>query len=92
MMDEIVTWQTDEIVCPHCGYVFGESYEYIGDEIVECLNCERKFALESEEYVVYTTIKVDWLKQWREYNRAQIYRAEWKILKASRTVKVVFDE
>ena len=78
MIDELDTWNTDEIVCPYCGYVFGESYEYIGDDIVDCPNCERRFVLESEEYVVYTTSKVDWLKQWREYNREQIYRSEWQ--------------
>lgn len=92
MIDELDTWQTDEIVCPYCGYMFEESYEYIGDDLVDCPNCEHKFVLESEECVTYTTSKVDWLKQWREYNQSQIDRAEWKIWKEKNTVKVVFDE
>jgi DNA-directed RNA polymerase subunit RPC12/RpoP len=78
MIDELDTRFTDEIVCPYCRYVFRESYEYIGDDIVDCPNCEHRFVLESEEYVVYTTSKVDWLKQWRIYNREQIYRSEWQ--------------
>ena len=92
MIDKLDTFQTDEIVCPHCGYEFSESYEYIGDDLAECPECEHTFVLESEEFVVYTTSKVDWLKQWRKYNRAQIDRAEWKIWKEAHTVKVVFDE
>ena len=86
------TWQTDEIVCPYCGFEFEESYEYIGDDIVDCPNCERRFVLESEELVLYTTSKVDWLKQWKEYNRAQIARAEWRIEREKRTIAVRFDE
>lgn len=92
MIDELDTQFTDEIVCPHCGHVFSESYEYIGDDIVECPECERKFELVSEEYVVYTTSKVDWLKQWRTYNNNQIFRADWKIWREKNTVKVRFNE
>lgn len=78
MIDKFITYQMDDIVCPYCGYVFLESYEYIDDYIVDCINCGRRFVLESEESVTYTTAKVDWLEQWREYNSVQIYRSEWQ--------------
>ena len=92
MIDELDTWRTDEIVCPYCGYVFDESYEYIGDELVECPDCMKKFELESEEIVEYTTTKPDWLRRWRSYNNEQIYRSEWRIQHAERTAEVRFDE
>lgn len=73
---EFATTRTPEIVCPFCGYVYDESYELIGVEMVECENCMRRFELESEEFVEYTTNKPDWLRRWRAYNNVQVFRAE----------------
>ena len=71
------TTQTDEIVCPFCGYEFEESFNYLYAEVVECENCTRRFELETTETITYTTRKIDWLQRWKAYNREQIYRAEW---------------
>lgn len=38
---------TDEIVCPHCGYEFSDSWEIRGD-IGECHECEKRFCIERE--------------------------------------------
>ena len=44
---------TDEIVCPHCGYEHGDSWETIdentgdGDKIVfQCSECEKSFTVQ----------------------------------------------
>jgi len=67
-IDEIDTQGTPEIVCPFCGYVFDDSWEYNGDDMVEC-DCGKKFNLYSEYTVEYYTCKPDWLKEWRRHNR-----------------------
>lgn len=76
---EFDTEQNSEIVCPFCGHEFDESYEFIGDDMVECDACTKRFELETEELVYYTTRKPDWLRLWREYNSEQIYRANWRL-------------
>ena len=55
------TEYTSEIVCPYCGYKFGDSYEYHennGDEI-ECHDCENKFTLNIHFSVDYSTSKLE---------------------------------
>jgi len=83
-------FQTDEIVCPFCGYKYDESYEYIGEEMIECDECGKKFELESEEVVYYTTKKPDWLRQWRIYNNNQILRSKFRREKATRAIPTDF--
>ena len=53
---------SDEIVCPHCGYEFSDSWEYHDtqdEQKVECLNeeCSKTFSLFVEFDVTYKTIK-----------------------------------
>jgi protein-arginine kinase activator protein McsA len=47
---------TDEIVCPHCGFKFGNSWEYQSGT-VECGDCKREFHCEVDYTVTYTTSK-----------------------------------
>lgn len=49
---------TDEIVCPHCGYEYQDSYEWhdYGEE--DCIECEKSFSIERITTIQYTTRKV----------------------------------
>jgi len=69
---------TDEIVCPYCGYVHSDSYEAVGDTDVidECVNCLRKFKWDREVSVTYDSYKIDWLKEWVRYNKRKISERE----------------
>jgi transcription elongation factor Elf1 len=60
--DEIDTDGTDEIVCPHCGEVFTDSWEYGRDEDigeVECGECEKTFYARRNISISYTSEKLD---------------------------------
>ncbi len=61
-VDEIDCWRTDEIVCPHCGEQFTDSWEYgdaedIGD--VECGECDKTFYVRREIDISYTSEKIE---------------------------------
>jgi len=49
---------TDEVVCPHCGYEYGDSWE-MRDGEHECPECEKSFDLVREVSVSYTTSKIE---------------------------------
>lgn len=52
---------TDEIVCPHCGYEHGDSFEYLNaghdDGETECDGCGKRFRWFAEITVTYSTEK-----------------------------------
>ena len=48
---------TDEIVCPHCGYKFEESWEWEDEGEATCYGCEQDFTFERHTTVEYTTEK-----------------------------------
>lgn len=54
-------WGTDEVVCPHCGHVHSDSYEWIRDSgnnneaEVDCCDCGKTFFMEWDWSVSYTT-------------------------------------
>ena len=50
------TRQTDEIVCPYCGYIHSDSWEY-EDGDVTCCDCDLLFTVERNTEVTYTTTK-----------------------------------
>jgi hypothetical protein len=51
------TQYTQEIVCPHCGYEFSDSWE-IGDyELLSCPSCWNEFCLYRWVEVTYCTAK-----------------------------------
>ena len=73
--DEIDTWNTDEIVCPWCGYVFGDSWDYDeNDDLIQCPECEKTLEMQMEHHITYYTQKPDWLQQWRVWNARNISR------------------
>lgn len=50
---------TDEIVCPHCGYEFNDSWEFRSDSgVIDCEECGKTFRYERELLVYYSTSKV----------------------------------
>lgn len=59
-MEEIEHEYTKEIVCPHCGEEYSDSWEYGQDsEELECYECSGKFHYEREVEVTYTTVKCE---------------------------------
>ncbi len=61
-VDAIDTFRTDEIVCPHCGQVFTDSWEYGNQEDigeVECGECDKAFYVRREIDISYTSEKLD---------------------------------
>lgn len=67
-LDELDTVQTDAVVCPFCGEVLCDCWEYEGEELVVC-DCGKTFRLEVDYSVTYSTYKPDWLQEWRKENR-----------------------
>jgi DNA-directed RNA polymerase subunit RPC12/RpoP len=51
----------DEVVCPYCGYVHTESYEFFddmeGDEDIECIDCGEEFRVSRIVTIQYTSRK-----------------------------------
>jgi hypothetical protein len=76
--DEFDCNYNSHAVCPYCGYVDYESYELEGDDgecsIVDCCNCERQYRYIRHIDVSYSTSKINWLDEWRCYNRGKINR------------------
>ena len=62
MSDEIRCTMTDEVVCPHCGYVDGDSWEWFRDgpeeREIECPQCGKVFLAEAEYEVSYTSREI----------------------------------
>jgi protein-arginine kinase activator protein McsA len=62
MSEDIDHEYTKEIVCPHCGYEYGDSWEYgDGEDIgeLECDNCYKPFYAERIITIDYSTQKLD---------------------------------
>lgn len=49
---------TDEIVCPHCGYEHGDSWEAPDDGEDDCEECGKPFRFVRDITVRYSTTKV----------------------------------
>lgn len=57
MMDEFDHTLTEEIVCPYCGEIESDSWEYNGDDgEIECSNCEQTYAYTRVVDISYTTV------------------------------------
>jgi transposase len=54
---------TDEVVCPYCGYVFGDSWEFIrggrNDGKADCDGCGKTFGWSADFDVTYSTTKTE---------------------------------
>ena len=49
---------TDEVVCPHCGYEFSDSWEMPeSDDAVDCPDCHEVFSMERNIEITYVTKK-----------------------------------
>ncbi len=48
---------TDEIVCPHCGHMYSDSFE-VSEGEHECRDCGNAFNVERDVSVSYSTEKV----------------------------------
>lgn len=57
MVRDFDTSLTDDIVCPHCGHEFSDSWEYDldGSAELECEECEKKFFATRNISVTYST-------------------------------------
>jgi hypothetical protein len=63
-MTELETEYTSDIICPHCGEEYGDSWEYNDDdgETLNCISCGEPFHLSVDFNVSYTTKKLKELK------------------------------
>jgi DNA-directed RNA polymerase subunit RPC12/RpoP len=61
MEKEIDCSYTDEIVCPHCGYEFNDSYEFFQhnneDAEVQCYECDKEFIVGRYIDIKYNSYK-----------------------------------
>ena len=57
MTDLIDHEQTQEIVCPYCGYVFTDSWEFDNGGTTECERCSCEFRYERDYW--YSTCKME---------------------------------
>jgi DNA-directed RNA polymerase subunit RPC12/RpoP len=55
---EFDTSYTDQIICPHCGYKFHDSWEYGESGELDCPECEKSLFMEKSVSVYYTTRKI----------------------------------
>ena len=49
---------TDEVVCPHCGYEFGDSWELGDGGELECDECGKEFEFYRHVEVTYCTYQI----------------------------------
>ena len=57
--EEIDHMFTDEVVCPHCGEEYQDSWELPDSDDRECYNCGEEFHFERNVEVTYSTYKKD---------------------------------
>ena len=58
-MNDINHEYTNEIVCPHCGAEWSDSWECANDYgEEECDECEKKFSYNRDVEVTYSTSKI----------------------------------
>ncbi len=59
MKEEFEHQNTSEIVCPYCGKVHQDSWEYqYSEDVIECESCYKKFKYTRDIIVSYTTEKI----------------------------------
>lgn len=50
---------TDEIICPHCWYTEGASWECADSGTIECTGCGKKYRYDRDATVTYTSTKIE---------------------------------
>ncbi|UOF76768.1 rubrerythrin all-iron(iI) form [Caudoviricetes sp.] len=56
MHSDFDTLQTDQVICPHCGYEYSDSLD-MDDGAHDCPECGKKFQLTRQETTTYSTWK-----------------------------------
>jgi len=57
-MTEIEHENTNEVVCPYCGYEFSDSWEFDDNGGIECYECNKNFNYNKNISVDYSTSKI----------------------------------
>ena len=55
MPDEIDHEYTDEVVCPHCGFECGDSWEFPDEDDRECDECGKQYAFFRDYKISYVS-------------------------------------
>lgn len=61
-MEDIDYKNTDEIVCPYCGYEFSDSWEFDmnhNSTKIKCAECNKEFECEAETTIKYASAKLN---------------------------------
>lgn len=57
-MEDIISFNTDELVCPHCGYYLFTSSDIEEDEgLFNCVNCGEEFFYRRNIFITYDAWK-----------------------------------
>jgi DNA-directed RNA polymerase subunit RPC12/RpoP len=57
--DEIIHYNTDSMVCPHCGFYYYDCEDFTEDEAVEtCVNCGEQFSYRKNIFITWDTDKI----------------------------------
>jgi len=58
-MNDIKHEYTDEIVCPYCGYIITDSWDFDKDSgRLDCYECGKEFTYERDYDITYITEKI----------------------------------
>lgn len=49
--------ETDEVICPYCGYAHSDSWGYPNEIDVECSGCGKEFEMVRNVYCDYSSFK-----------------------------------
>ncbi len=83
--EEIDTDCTFSPTCPHCGFVDTDAEGYYNDENTDhgreqCTECNKWFTWILEVNPSFWTKKVDWVNEWKRYNKEQVQMADLKMM------------
>ena len=54
---ELDTSYQDDVICPHCGHKFADSWEF-DDGKLDCYECEKEFEIVRNVKITYSTYKI----------------------------------
>lgn len=57
--EKLFNWKTEEVVCPYCGYIHEDSWEFDDNGRYECNHCGKEFEFERIVDVHYTTSRIE---------------------------------
>lgn len=62
---------TDEIICPHCGEEWSDSWELDDGGVLECYACEEEFTYNRNITIDYSTNKIFCKKEGHKWRKPQ---------------------